>query len=173
MPEAISSQLSAGAGNYYGATWPPRDTYRINGTDPGGVIRDRLGATDPQGATLSYNVNGTRGYNANVNGRAGATIGATVAGAPNGIQWSFQPWVMTFARRGIGVTAVPPRLQGIDQFGAYSVMMIASFQNPAGALGAAVDNGLEVTTAGSVTLDDGQSLRLGTPGFGFRVFDTG
>ncbi|MGH9884105.1 MAG: hypothetical protein ACREBE_01150, partial [bacterium] len=42
-----------------------------------------------------------------------------------------------------------------------------------GALGAAVDNGLEVTTAGSVTLDDGQSLRLGTPGFGFRVFDTG
>jgi hypothetical protein len=151
--------------------WPPRGTFRVNGTNPGGVISDRLGQNDPQGALLSYNVNPNQGFNANgFNGRAGATIGSTIGGAPNGMQLTFQPWVVIIGTRG---AAGVPSMAGFDAFGAYSIEMLAAFVNPAAPLAATIDNGLELCTSGSIGIDDGCAFLKGNPGFGFRVSDVG
>lgn len=169
MSEAIASQLSAGSGRMVDLTWPQRSILRQNGIGPGGAVWNRLDISNAQGAVNSYNLNQNTGWNANIKGRSGATIGATVPGAPNGVQTSFEPMVIQLAKR---ADPGAPNLAGLDQWGAYRVWMIAAFVNPAAALGAAVDNGLEVTCVGAVTINDGLILQKGTPGLGFRVYDT-
>lgn len=158
-----------GAGCDIWEIWPDPYGFRTNGananlasfTKSGGAGTPGLGG----GFILTYNANANRGYNAALQGRAGATIGATVAGAPNGMQYSAQGWRSHFARRAI---VGSKSLRAFDRLGAFSVSMIALFTNPAAALAANIDNGLQWNTAGNVTLDDGQSLRLGTPGIGIR-----
>lgn len=173
MPEAITSQLSGGAGRIIDSYWPPRDYWRPNGVTPGQFMWTRnLGSATSMQPSASFSVNPNNGFNANVNGRSGATFGATVAAVGNGYGLLFSNWTMHFARRGIGVTNPPPNLRGLDPFGAMRIVMIASFANPAGPLGTAVDNGLEFCLAGIPVNDQGCILMLGTAGFGFRVYDT-
>jgi hypothetical protein len=166
MAEAIASQLSGGAGRFVDSYWPIKNNFRTNGNTPSAAIIDRLDRQNSQSATLSNLGNMNAGFNINVLGRSGATIGAVAAGAPNGLQWTFQPWVI---QTGLLGNANGPRIT--DQMGAWRVQMLAWFVNPAVTLGTAVDYGLELCTAGG-TFDDGSCLRLGTPGMGFRVYDT-
>lgn len=162
-----------GSGRLIDLRWPDDQQFRQNGLAVSLQCKDRLAAVvDVQGAVATYSVNPNNGWNANINGRSGATIGSVNPGAPNGLQYSFHPMVAHIARRGVGVAAIPPNLLSIDQLGAYRAIMIASFVNPAGAIGAAVDNGLELCTAGGVTIDDGLILQKGTPGLAFRINNT-
>jgi len=171
MAESVATALPSGAGNILCSYWPTRGTFRVNGTNPAATITDRLGANDPQVAALSYNVNPNQGFNASgPNGRAGATIGSTVGGAPNGMQLTFQPWMCIIGTRGaVGA----PSMAGLDAFGAYSLEMIAAFTNPAALLAATIDNGMAFCTSGSIGIDDGCPFLKGNPGFGFRVSDVG
>lgn len=162
-----------GAGRIIDMRWPDDQAFRQNGLAVSLAVKDRIAAVlDIQGAVATYSVNPNNGWNANINGRSGATIGSVNPNAPNGLQYSFHPMVAQIGRRGVGVASPPPNLAGSDQLLAYRAIMIASFVNPAGAIGAAVDNGLELCTAGGVTIDDGLICQKGTPGIGFRVHDT-
>lgn len=165
MAETATNQNSVGAGCDIWEVWPNPFGFRQNGADPGQQVYTRAGQLAINASTKSYNINSNFGWNANIAGRSGATIGATVAGAPNGLQYSFQGWRAHPAKRAV---IGAPSLFRLDQYGAYSLSMIASFNNPAGALANTIDNGLEFTTAGAGVIDDGQCLRLGTPGVGFR-----
>lgn len=169
MAEAVASALPSGAGCSAWEVWPVPNQFRQNGADPGIGILNKYGLAPPNLATLNYNLNMNRGWNVAVDGRSGATIGATVAGAPNGMQYAYEGWVAHPGKRGI---AGAPNLFTIDQYGVYSLQMTAWFVTLPGALAATVDHGLEWCTAGGGTLNDGQMLRLGTPGMGFRVHDT-
>ncbi len=165
MPEAIASQLSAGAGRLIDLRWPGSPIFRKNSINVPAQIYNRAGVSVDV-ANLQDLGNANFGWVADWVGRSGAFIGATAGAAPSGAQWVFQPMVVNAGLRALGTN--PPNLAGLDQKGAYRVAMLASSIINTGALAANVDKGLELCCAGGATFDDGQLCRLGTPGIGFR-----
>ncbi len=160
-----------GAGRLVDKRWPPDELFRSAGTGVGGGVIDRLGATDPQ-VVSSAITNGHISWDANVDGQgwSGASVGGDIPNSPNGAKLMFQAMV---ANLNLGLThrGTPAVLSGIDQLNAYRFIAEMAFFNTA-PLGANVDLGPELCTAGGGTFDDGGICLRGTPGIGFKYSDT-